>query len=193
MPDVVVNLKPLIRFRELVSQDLRGAGRGPIRAAIRQWAARYRAFAQERFDRASKGGGEWERLSPATLAARRRKSGGKLRTKAGRRRRFRTGASSTLGNRPAILRDTGVLMAALAEHFTNKPGAIQDDIPFGVRVGYGGSEKHPSGGATIADIASFHQSGGGSLPKREIIVDPPQHVTDLMAGDMERALERAYR
>ncbi len=168
-PHVKVDLRGLKRFQRAVSDGLRGGG-GPVHNAIRQWAARYRSFAQQRFDRFSKGGG-WPALKEKTINRRRKGKKGR-------------------GIGAAILRDTGTLFSALDLQFTQKPGQLQQDIPFGVRVGYGGPARHPKGGATVADIANFHQTGAGRLPVRKIIVDPDEHTITLMAGDMERALER---
>lgn len=175
---VKVDLEPLRRFNTELSRDLRGSGSGHIRAALKQWAVRYRSFVQERFDTFSKGGGDWPPLSPRTIAGRRKGRGS---------RRFAKGAV-------AILRDTGTLFGALSPTFTGKPGQLQEDIPFGVRVGYGGPHRYPSGGrATIADIAAFHQEGNSRLPKREIIVTPSERVLDQMAADMDRAIGRTIR
>ncbi len=189
-PDVKVDLSSLLRLKVAVADGMRkgSAARGHVNAAFRQWAERYRGFAQERFDAFSKGGGNWKRLSNATLASRGRK--GKAGKRYNRkRRRYRIGAKSVLAM-PAILVDTGILKGALQTKFRRKPGQLQKSIPYGVRVGYGGPGKHPGGKSTISDIAEHHQKGGGRLPKREIIVDPPKRVTDMMARDMERALQR---
>lgn len=190
---VTVDLSPLVRFRATVSQDLRGSGQGPVRKALHTSAQIYRSFAQERFSQYSRGGGDWLGLSPSTLASRRRKSGGRLRTKSGRRRKFKTGASSSVSGRPGILWDTGTMIAALNVRFTGKPGAIEADIPFGVRVGYGGQGSYPDG-TSIADIAAFHQHGGrgNRPPRREIIVDPDTATMRRMADVMEVGLQRAY-
>jgi hypothetical protein len=93
------------------------------------------------------------------------------------------------------LRDTGLLFAALSPIFAGAPGALQEFIKFGIRVGYGGPQKHSLGQttsmATIADIASFHQNGFGTkLPQREIIVNPPPDVIQDMADDMTKALNK---
>lgn len=159
---VDVDLAPLKRFEAALDRDLRANGSGPIRAAIRQWGARFRAFIQERFVRMSRGG--W----PPLKRRRRRGKGGSV----------------------AILRDTGTMFNALTPVFASKPGAIQKDIPFGVRVGYGGPARHPKGKASIHDIARFHQTGAGPLVKREIIVGPDQRTLDLMAADMDRGIDR---
>lgn len=164
---VKVDLRALKRFQAALRSDLRGSTNGPVRAAIHQWAMRYRSFAQERFDTFSKGGGNWQKLSAATIRGRRGKQ-----------------------QRVSILRDTGTLFNALAPTFDGKPGQLQQDIPFGVRVGFGGAAKHPTANATVADIARFHDQGLGRNPQRQIIVKPPSSVTRLMATDMERGLKR---
>lgn len=103
------------------------------------------------------------------------------------------------GGNYAILRDTGALFAALAPTVQDAPGAFEQQLPFGVEVGFGGPARHPapegskSAPPTIADIAAFHQFGAGHLPKREIIVDPTQEVTNEMANDMDRALQALAR
>jgi hypothetical protein len=70
------------------------------------------------------------------------------------------------------------------------PGQLQEDIPFGVRVGYGGPAMHPGGKITIAGLAAIHQGGLGHVPKREIIVPPDDRTISLMAGDMQRAIRK---
>jgi hypothetical protein len=90
----------------------------------------------------------------------------------------------------SILRDTGVLLAALSPTFDGKPGQLEDHIPFGVRVGYGGPGAHGKGRATVADIASFHQMGSGHLPKRTVIVPPAAPTLQLMRSDMDTAVAR---
>lgn len=94
--------------------------------------------------------------------------------------------------RGSILRDTGTLFTALEPTFTGKPGALEQAIPFGIRVGYGGYAKHKgtSNDLTIAAIAEFHQLGMGFNPVREMIVEPDAQVVASMAKDMERALKK---
>ncbi len=172
---VTIDLRGLNRFAAIISRDLRGTSSGPIRDAMKQWGARYRSFVQRRFVRYSRGGGNWKPLAPSTLRARRR----------GNKKKGIPGEASH-----AILRDTGVLFAALDPVFKRKPGALQKDIRFGIRVGYGGPARHPTGeGASVADIARFHQRGHGNRPpKREIIVKPDAKTQEKMAEDMERAI-----
>lgn len=165
-----VNLNGLEKFQDDIDSQL-NSGNGPVNDALKLWAIRYRSYIQLRFDTFSRGGGNWRDLSPATKKARRGNKKAKSRT-------F------------AILRDTGTLFAALNPVFSGAPGALQEQIPFGIRVGYGGPQTYQKGTrATIADVASFHQNGvEPRLPKREIIVTPDEHLLDLMSKDMTRAL-----
>lgn len=160
--DVKVNLKPL----HVTAANL-------PRKVYRLWGERYRAYIQDRFDRFSKGGGNWIKLSEATIA---------------RRRKGKKGASGLLA---AILRNTSIMFNAVSARFRSRPGQLQKDIPFGVVTGFGGSHRHPGGKATIADIASFHQEGVNTgkvkIPARPIIVDPDKRTLDLMADDVLRA------
>lgn len=170
--DVRVNLKPLKNLTTGVTEGLRNPqSASHIRDVLKKWAVRYRSFAQLRFDRFSKGRGDWQPLAPSTLRRRRK----------GKRKGVR---------KAAILRNTGTLFAVLDPTFTNQPGQLEKNIPFGVTVGYGGPGRYPKGRATIADIASFHQEGGPHLPKRELIVTPDSRTLNAMAGDMTAAFRK---
>lgn len=178
---VKINLEDLKRFKSLLDDDLRSggqkAGGSPINNAFKQWGVRVRSFLQQRFVTFSRGGGNWAPLKPATIRARRK-------------------SKTRFGLSAAILRDTGTLFNALSPEFTGKPGALEERIPYGIRIGYGGPGKYTKkygGVATIADIASFHQVGAGHLPKREIIVAPDEHTIELMVEDMNRAIEKLRR
>jgi hypothetical protein len=84
-------------------------------------------------------------------------------------------------------------MSALDIRFTGKPGAIQEGIPFGIKVGYGGPTRYKKGKsrATIADIAEFHHTGAGNLPVRKIMpAKLPRSVLSGMTRDMERGIQR---
>lgn len=182
MPNVTatvkVDLAPLGLYQATVNDELKGRKNGHVAKAIKQWVAIYRSFAQERYDRASKGDGTWPPLKPGTIRARRKGKGSS---------KFKKGSV-------AILKNLGILFAALSPTFTKKPGALEEDIPFGVRVGYGGPHGYPDAGAvTIADIASFHQVGAGWLPKREIIVQPNAAATTIMARVMDAALHKVVQ
>lgn len=126
----------------------------------------YRSFAMERFSKLSRGGGSWPPLAPSTIARRRKKSS-------------------------SILYDKGLLIAALAPSLNPGAGAYEQITPKGVRVGYGGPMKYEdSGQVTLADIASFHQSGNDKLPQRKIIVEPDQRTKDIMVRELDKWLTR---
>jgi len=220
---VRVNLAPLLRYRDRIAQGLAGGGDGnPIRRAFRQWAHIYRAFLQRRFNRFSRGGGDWKPLAKSTILGRRASRGGTRRQKITRARKTEARAASRLDKLTAkgqggsekadrargqiaraaktireqptmagisILRDKGLLFNVTAPDFTGAPGQLQEDIPFGMRVGFGGPARHPDGTATIADIAGFHQKGGPHLPIRKIIVPPDDPTQRKMASVMDTALQ----
>lgn len=157
-----------------------------IRKVYKQWAARYRAFLRERYDRLSRGGGEWPPLSEATI---RRRRGYQKALK-----KFLTGKTEIFSFKTSILRDTNTMFTALQPTFKGAPGALEEDIEHGIRVGYGGPQRYKDGGAaTIADIASFHQEGAGKLPKREIIVPPDNNTMEAMTRDMDRGVAQMLK
>lgn len=130
------------------------------RSVYNQWAARYRSFLRDRFVRYSRGGGDWAPL----------------------KRKRRRGAKK----RAAILRDTGTLFNVLSVAFQSNPGQLQEDLPNGVRVGFGGTGMHPGTNMTVARLAEIHHFGEGHMPERQIIVDPSNEVQQGMAADVER-------
>lgn len=158
------NMKGLRRYQADIHDAIASHKRNAVHDAIEQWAIRYRTFIQRRFVKFSRGGGNWPPLKS-------------------KRKRGKKGAS-------AILRDTGTLFTALTPIFKGSPGALQEYIKGGIRVGFGGPSRHPGGRATVADIASFHQTGAGYLPVRKIIVEPPRRVVGQMVDDMVRALRK---
>ena len=82
--------------------------------------------------------------------------------------------------------DTGTLYNALT---IGNPGNWLEDVKNGVKFGFGGPSRHPSGSATIADIAKFHDTGDG-VPKRQIIVEPDSATVAAMVEDFKRAMKR---
>jgi len=204
MSTVTVHIEPLTRFTAKFLTDLR-LGRGPYEEMYKQWAFRYRTEMQERFDRFSKGG-RWAPLKESTKRARRAgrqdsesgKAAAKVRgarVKAGLRTAstLKMGAAGAAVGTFTILRDTGILYAALHPTFTHAGGQLQEHVNYGIRVGFGGPVRHPGGQATIADIALFHQAGcaARNLPARPIIVEPSAATQEKMREDFELALEKA--
>lgn len=139
---------------------------GAIGRAFVQWSRIYGAFIRARFVKFSRGGGNWKRLAPSTLKARRKGRG--------------RGSA-------AILRDTGLLFAAL------NPEVMQlKQTTSGLVSTFGGSGKYPNG-TTVADVMSFHQTGGPNLPKRLILVGPDDKTQRLMREVMDRAVREEAR
>ena len=191
---VSIDLSGLQKFESKIDEQLAGGGEGPIAQCLELWAFRYRSYIQLRFDAYSKGGGNWRQLALSTIKKRRKgKSNVKMFRESLARNTKKKGQLVNAGGTYTILRDTGILFAALAPVFSNAPGAIEERIPFGIKVGYGGPQLHDAGGtATIADIASFHQNGSlPNLPQREIIVAPDDTLLRTMANDMTKALHES--
>lgn len=165
--NVKVDLKKLEQFKKVVDDDLRLKGNGPVRKALKQWGFRYRVFLKDRYITFSRGGGNWEPLKQSTINRRRKKSS-------------------------SILVDTGTLIGAFEPEFQAKPGQLNDDIPFGVRVGAGGKgQPHPEAkGITIHELFEIHHFGRGNVPAREIIVPPSEATIQGMRGDMQRAIKK---
>lgn len=155
MSDVRINLNgKLSRFNRLVS----GASLRVIGEVFQSWSKIFGAFIRTRFVRASRGDGTWPPLSPGTI----------------RRRRKGKGSGS-----PSILRDTGLLFSHVVPTFQGL--AVQDHAPkFEATISFGGDATYPDG-YTTSEIASFHQTGGGNLPQRKIIVPPDVKTKDQMA------------
>lgn len=178
---VKLDMRPLRRFAAEVRRDLRTNGSGPVRQMLRQWGRRYLGFTKKRFVKLSRGGGGWKPLASSTIRRRRKPRGTTARSKTRR-----------TGGKAAILRDTGTLVAALS---VGGRGNMFKDIPNGVRVGFKGGVKHPSGKVTIAEIAVFHNVGGkgGKPPQRAILVEPDRATIRGMNQDGVRAVRKLLR
>lgn len=185
---VRTDTSPLREAVMLINRGLEEAtDTGPFGAMRRQWAARYSAWIREVFVRNSLGDGDWPPLKASTLLRRRH---GKNKVRVVRR--------SKRGNilwkpsvRTAILRDTGVLFGALiVGAYGNETAPIQGGIMFGFS-----DLPHDKSGTSVAKIASYHQSGGGTLPQRKILrgtdeIDPS--VLRAMAEDAGRAAMKCF-
>lgn len=128
------------------------------------WGILYRSFVRARFIKFSRGGGDWPPLKPATIRRRRKGRGkSKIRGSGGK----------------AILRDTGALFASLQP---DVGGLLQSQtIRLGLRVSLGGGRRYKSG-PTLAEVAEYHHTGSGRLPKREILALPDQKTRARMAS-----------
>lgn len=166
--NVTVNLKGLTKFSETLEADLRLSGNGQIRAAMHEWNVILARFLVARWERMSRGG--WTPLRPATLARK-----------------------AALGLLMLILRATDRMFQAFSPEFARKPGKVSQDVPFGVRVGFGPGMRYPHdrGGPTMASIAMWHQTGAGRLPVRKIIVPPDTATKAQMRAVMGKAMKEA--
>lgn len=155
-------IKITIKYPEDYINDILGlVDKNDFSEVYEAWATVYRAEMMERFSKFSRGGGDWPPLAASTIARRRKGKSGKPR-------------------KTSILINTGTLYNTLQPTF-GMPGQIQEVLDKGVRVGIGGMDMHPSGGGlTIGQIASYHQEGGGRLPKREILVEPSEETKEVM-------------
>lgn len=168
MADVIFHLKPWVDVAKLMSLD------SPARRKVyKQWAFRVRSFLQLRFAKFSRGGGDWPPLKKQTIARRR----------VGRR-------VKKVGRKTSLLRDTDTMFSALDARFTSKAGAIEQMVRDGIKIGFGGSAKHPKSSMTVTKLAVIHQEGKGHMPQRKIIVGPDRRTKQGMASDVVRGWKR---
>lgn len=173
------------------------------------WAKRYYANAQRFYRENAAGGGLWAPLKPSTIASRRSGSGkstiGGLRRKglqqARRATTDRQGRAAVKKVKKAaaaagsvkILIDTGTMVNTLS---LGRPGAIFKQLDDGIQLGIDNTARHPDGKATLGQIAVWHSTGAGNLPKRRMLpngseLDPD--TTRGMLGDVERAVAKIGR
>ncbi len=168
---VAVNLHGLRKFKTALSNDLRTSESRPIRDALNEWAVILARFWTARWSMFSAGGGDWRPLKPKYKAWKARK-----------------------GLLTLILRATDLMFQSFAPEMAKKPGRLSEEIPNGIRVGFGGGMNYPhttNPNVTIAQIAMFHQTGAGNLPKRKIIVPPDTETRALMRATMQEAVQEA--
>lgn len=210
---IKLNMSGFNGFVKTLHQGLAGGDGGEVGSMFKKWNGRYLAFSRRRYKTLSSGGSvqasqgdqsQWPALKASTLA---RKSGkpvtrvnqafkhGEIsaaqyatklkqaRAKAKRQRKKTAQGKSKTG----ILMDTATLYNALT---TGMPGNLMQRIKNGIRVGIAGPGKHPGGKATIADIAAAHNSGGGNLPRRQIIAHPDTQTTQGMQTDLRVCAKR---
>jgi len=171
----VVNVD-LSGLRDMLREMAGGASSNSLMGRMfKTWAQIYRSDMQERFDRYSKGGGDWPPLAPSTIYKRRHGAGGRFK----RGRRAYRRALATGGGQVSVLRDTGMLFAALNPE-PGAPGSFEQIIKDGIIVGYGGGAVHPKARISIAELAAIHDQGKGRVPQREIIVEPSRKAVGAM-------------
>lgn len=177
----------------------------PLQAMLRRWNVRYTAFVRTRFDRASKGDGTWKPLAPSTLLSRRHGKAGGIKAKTKRealrkaRRKYASGKidyarlqeiATEILSSATILRDTGVLFAALSP---GAAGHLDEPVVNGIRVGFA-AVSHGGKGRTIQEIAGYHNLGGsgGRPPQRAILVKPDAATVAGMMQDSSSAVRSMF-
>ena len=203
------------QLRAIVAAGLGGGGGGgsataaggenPFEKWRTQAAKVYGEFSAKRFNRFSRGGGDWPALAFSTIRARaaadrerKGKGGGSAggfgsresfgRVKKGARK-GPLGASALLaatGRTVSILHDQGMLMSAVRY---GRPGNRVTRLPNGIQYGFD-ETPHP-GGVTIGQLAAFHHFGRGHNPVRRILVQPDSVTSDLIRKQLELAVGRA--
>lgn len=210
--NVKVDLSGFRALRAAVEGGLSVNGAGPLGDWIgKKVPARYSAFVRRRYDQFSKGGGNWQPLADSTIAQRRTGKGtrtsrtgqkvsktrgteytrlsGQLRTQI----RQRKDVSKTLAKMQAlvqgpasILRDTGTLFNALQVNAANN---LTQRIPNGVIFGFKPAPHPSEGGASIQDIAHYHNAGQG-VPKRVILAVADAGTVAAMNLDLKNAMQQ---
>lgn len=162
--NVTINNRPNARLSRMLTQFQSNAGRTPMDDLLNLWWERYRRFIEMRFTKFSRGGGNWRRLSPLTIA-RRRKPSKKSRRK---------------GNY-AILVDTGQLRNSLKSDTMLVKRRVGNAIEFGFPA-----RKRQGDGLTMGELAKIHQFGTRTIPARRILVQPDAATIKGMGNDARR-------
>lgn len=183
-----------IRLPEIESLILRLDDGTIAKEILHVWTQRVRTFLERRFDKNSRGGGDWRPLSPETIRRKMKKA--KANQKRNRRKNRAADFSaldSSFGG-VSILMDTGVLRAALNPQKEN-PGYVQRQMINGeeatVSLGFGGDAKHPESksGITIVELARIHHFGTRrGIPARPIIVLPDDATWEDMRTRANRII-----
>jgi hypothetical protein len=163
-----IDLKPLERYVNVLTKT----GQSGFNEVMIKWIVRYKKFALARYNRNSRGGGDWPPLSPKT----------KKRIK----KRSR-----------AILKDSNTLVSTLDPIPTldkyPKPGIVTINHYRGITIGFGGGGAHPLSRLSIGRLATVHHLGLGRVPVRTILVDPTQEIKNRMANDVRDVANKTKR
>lgn len=141
----------------------------PFKELFESWGDAYAQFIQKRFDRLSRGGGEWPPLKPATIRAKRRAGFG--------------------GTARLILVMTRFLRRHLDPWLSRTSFKV---TPNGVNVAFGKSARHPRAHVPVSTLALWHHEGAGRLPVRKIIVNADMATINKMKALGLRAIDRFW-
>ncbi len=156
---------------------LADVGQSPeAKEGLRDAASAYMESMAGRYVANSGGGGEWPPLAPATILARSRRID---------HQRTPTARRLSQGGRFPILIDRGRLYASMTR---GNAGYVEEETSGGGNVGVTVGTSVP--------YAAAHQSGGGRLPRRAVLVEPdPQALETIrqkLADAVARAVERIW-
>ena len=164
---------------------------------LRALAARYRAFAEQHFDQASKGESAykpWKPLKPATVKAKlRRRNPAKINKKNREQQ-----AISSFFNPTSILVFTGQLKGALNPSM--RTGGMKETYTGNghtaeVKIAFTGKLHSAAGGSngkmTIAKLAAIHHFGSSArhIPARPILVEPTSEVKRQMEAIIQSEIQ----
>ena len=141
------------------------AGRNPTYERMMiQLAAVYQADMRKRYNKFSRGGGDWAPLKKSTLRGRKGKG------------------------KQSILADTGLLRNALT--FGGRGSVLKMVDAKTARVGFSDTMNHPDTGLSFAELAAIHQAGNPSknLPAREILADPSAAAKRKMVAIIKKTI-----
>lgn len=124
-------------------------------------AMKYRSFLYKRFDRFSRGGGNWRK----TKAMKRSK-----------KKKF-------------ILRISHTLFKALSAVFRKLPGQFEEFKEGKVLTGIGGPGKHPNANMKVGRLAAIHHHGEGYQTQRKIVVRPDSELKKVLVQDLRSKLK----
>lgn len=184
---VKLDLATLDRLRRAAADPLSSPS---VSDALTQIGGRMETFTKRRFDKNSRGGGDWKPLAASTIAGRRPPNPrNRSRDSALSVGRTRSGKLKPTNRRVAILVDTRQMRKGLELGF---PGNVRAKFAasgrFGVRYGIqGGNHK---GGMTIGRLASIHHNGNARLPARKIVVRPDAATVSRMTNDLRNAIRK---
>lgn len=160
----------MLKFTGQVTKDLskiRALRRkvNPRSPAMARWkkrsAQKYRSFLYKRFDRFSRGGGNW-RTNQRTRGKRRPKK--------------------------FILRMSHTLFRSLSPVFRGLPGQFERITTDSIEVGIKGG-RHPNASISVGRLAEIHHTGEGIQSERKIIVRPDTKLRQTLVNDLSRILK----
>lgn len=172
---VEIDASRLVRFGAEFNAAIRAPGGGPqpMKDAYKQMGVIYMGYTRDRFERFSRGGGNWKPLSASTLKRRRKgtKTQGAKRASATAKILAARGVPNA--GAAAILRDRGILFNSITTFESQ-------DIPGGIRVG------------SNVKYGEYHDRGGknGRPPQRQIFVDPDPPTQAQMNTRLEVGAQR---